>query len=230
MAEENLGSRGLYSIDKRNSPLFFGTSSYMGRFKQRSLSKYPSVDIDGFYNLVKLALDDYYASFSVIESDQFVFVPEFPQDLREEHLGKTFNFLTYKLLKRNPPLSKSSGKPRVAPYSFDEGPDTDYSGYIVQRDITLRDNIIQFDIYSQSYPLAEEFALWFEAYFVPMYTGSLQAYGIKGPFFLRREEDETDTKLGKLVYKRSLVYLVQTQTIIVKTAKTLDSIIHAYEL
>lgn len=231
MAEENYGSWGLYNMDERSAiTLVDRVTPYRNLIKDRSNSKYPAADIEMFFRMIGLALSDYYAAFKISTDDQFNFSPYYPQDLKEEHIGEVFNFLTYKLLQRRPPVSKNSGKPRIAPYQFDEGMDSEYAGYQMQRDIWVRDNIVQFDIFSTSYPLAEDFAIWFETYFIPMYAGNFQAYGMKGPYFLRREEDKTDTIIGKLVYTRSLVYMVQTQTVRVKVAKTIDSIRHVYEL
>lgn len=226
---EDYGNYGLYNMDERE-PLILGNTPYLKRKKARLNSKYPAEDINTFFSLVALALKDYYATYKVEENDQFRPVPCWPEELAEDQLGSSFNFITYRLIGRSPQTASDSGKPRLGPYRFDDGPDPEYAGYRLTRSILVRENDVKFEVISTSYPLAEDFALWFETQFIDLYSGNFEAYGMKGPYFIRREADLVEKMYNRTVYRMPLVYRLVTQSVQVSAAKTLDSIKHAYEL
>ena len=223
------GNTGLYNVDLRNA-LKPKTSYGVIVDKARTSSKYTAVEIDGLFSLLGKALNDYYASFKVKEEEKFVYVPYFPKDVNESNLGKTFNYISYQLISREPPTSKSSGRKRVAPFVFNAGDDPEVPGYKLSKSVTWRDNLIKFTLQSTSYPIAEESAIWFETVFMPTYLGTFQAYGFNHIYFMERGQDTVEKVYNNLVYVRPLLYLVQTQTVSVKAHKALTQLVHRYEL
>lgn len=229
MSNPDYGGTGLYNIDLREA-LKPKTTYGLIMDKARTTSKFSALEIDALFSLFGKALNDYYATFKVKEEEKFIYVPYSPKDVKEENLGKTFNYLTYQLISREPPISKSSGKKRHAPFVFNAGNDPEVPGYKLSKSVTWRDNLIKFTLQSTSYPIAEESAIWFETVFMPTYLGTFQAYGFNHIYFMERGQDSVEKVYNSLVYVRPLLYLVETQTVSIRAHKTLTNLVHSYEL
>lgn len=224
------GQMAIYNLDERND--IFGSKSPYGQFTS-DMTRTPNkaLDINKFFILAGLCLTDYYDSHKIIESERFIYVPYSPKFLKEESVqtGKSFNFVVYSLGSRRPP-HLPTGRARTAPFVFDRNVDPMFPGYKVRESMVMRDNVVNFDIVCNNFPVSNEYALWFEAVFIPMYTGTFQAHGFPHVVFERREEDRVDAMFGDIVYSKKLVYSVQTQTITVGQVKTVESMKHTYEI
>jgi len=220
---------GSMHIETRE-PLKGDRVSYYCRDRQLTIDT--AKDIDRFFETIYKALQDYYEVNRVIAQDRFIFVPRYPSQMSADELkDKPFNYITYRLVHRQPgPLCKTAGGRRNAPFQFDSSQDPNYAGYVLTDDVTWRDNLVQFDIQSTSSALADEFALWFENNFFRSYKGTFERTGFQQMFFKERLEDRVDLVYDKAVYVRPLRYKVSTQIVITKSMKTLDSIEHTYEL
>lgn len=220
---------GLLNIDERNP---ITGEDYAGYYRSFQRSDYKAAEINGFFALVKRALDDYYASSRVPEEYRFTFTPKYPKQLAEEELGKTFNFITYRVISREQgPKTKSAlGGRREAPFVFDAGQDPVTAGYKLEDTVTFKTNVVRFDIQSTACPFADMVALWFENWFVPSYTAYFQSNGVMRVMFKHRAADLVEDVYRNWVYIRPLFYEVRTQTIGTRSLKTLDSLTHSYEL
>lgn len=218
---------GLLHIETRNPLTKQEFSSY---YKNHLRSLYGAVDVDTFFALVNSALEDYYATWRVKTEERFIFTPLYPKNLKSELLGKSFNYITYKLVSRRPGVQRVGATRHKPPFRFDAGVDVNYAGYRVESTVQFADNLVQFDIQTTSYTLAEEYTRWFEGVFMPTYEGTFQAYGINQIHFEERLADMVDVVYENTVYIRPLRYSVGTQVISSKSLKTLDSLSHQYEL
>lgn len=218
---------GLFHIETRNPLTGKEFSTY---FKSHLRSLYSAIDIDGFFALTSIILTDYYATWRVKPEEKFIFTPLYPKFLKSDVLGKTFNYLTYRLISRNPGTNTQAGVRGKEPFLFEGGQDPNYAGYQLEDSVSLRTNLVQFDITSTSYYLAEEFTRWFELVFIPTSRAVYQAHGISHVTFKERLADTIETVYENLVYVRSLRYAVRTQAVSTKSIKTMDSLSHTYEL
>ena len=193
-----------------------------GSARQRSPKE--TVDINGFFRLVKKVVD------FKVEKDGWnktlVFTEDFPDD-EDDISGEIITFGIQKrvpalmeqsvnALKRNPLRAR---KPIFRDHEFDWA----NPKYKVEVSGWLFDNFVQFTCWSRENKLANIRALWFEELMLE-YEWVFQANGIHFLRYEGRGEDIEEIYKNRKVAGRPMVYLVRTEKIISKHEKTFEEL------
>lgn len=186
----------------------------------RLRSPHPAVDIDGFYSLVGEALRVYQLAEGRAEDKLIVYTEEYPpvQYVRET--------ITVRLRDRGPGVMGKSapmGKPReLKPTVRDVYDDPILPRYQIWELGWMRDNIIEFTMWSQSNKEANKMALWFED-FMNANMWFFRSRGVNQLYFNGRDEDFHI--LDKRLVGRPLTYFVRTERITQLREKVLEEIV-----
>ena len=186
----------------------------------RLRSPFPAVDIDGFYSLVSEAMRSYQLAEGRAEERLIVFSEEYPPQNYENEM------VTVRLIDRGPAvMSKSApqGSPReLKPTVREVYDDPVLPRYQIWELGWMRDNIIEFCIWSQTNKEANKIALWFED-FMSNNMWFFRSRGVNQLYFNGRDNDFVI--LDKRLVGRPLTYFVRTEKITQLREKVLEEMV-----
>lgn len=186
----------------------------------RLRSPFPAVDIDGFYSLVSEAMRSYQLAEGRAEERLIVFSEEYPPQNYENEM------VTVRLIDRGPAvMSKSApqGSPReLKPTVREVYDDPVIPRYQIWELGWMRDNIIEFCIWSQTNKEANKIALWFED-FMNNNMWFFRSRGVNQLYFNGRDNDFVI--LDKRLVGRPLTYFVRTEKITQLREKVLEEMV-----
>ena len=186
----------------------------------RLRSPFPAVDIDGFYSLVSEAMRSYQLAEGRAEERLIVFSEEYPPQNYENEM------VTVRLIDRGPAvMSKSApqGSPReLKPTVREVYDDPVLPRYQIWELGWMRDNIIEFCIWSQTNKEANKIALWFED-FMNNNMWFFRSRGVNQLYFNGRDNDFVI--LDKRLVGRPLTYFVRTEKITQLREKVLEEMV-----
>lgn len=186
----------------------------------RLRSPFPAVDIDGFYSLVNEAMRVYQLAEGRAEDRLIIFSEEYPPENYEREM------VTVRLIDRGPAvMSKSApqGSPReLKPTVREVYDDPVLPRYQIWELGWMRDNIIEFCIWSQTNKEANKIALWFED-FMNNNMWFFRSRGVNQLYFNGRDNDFVI--LDKRLVGRPLTYFVRTEKITQLREKVLEEVV-----
>jgi hypothetical protein len=186
----------------------------------RLRSPFPAVDIDGFYSLVSEAMRSYQLAEGRAEDRLIIFSEEYPPQNYESEM------VTVRLIDRGPAvMSKSApqGSPReLKPTVREVYDDPVLPRYQIWELGWMRDNIIEFCIWSQTNKEANQIALWFED-FMNNNMWFFRSRGVNQLYFNGRDNDFVI--LDKRLVGRPLTYFVRTEKITQLREKVLEEMV-----
>jgi hypothetical protein len=186
----------------------------------RLRSPSPAVDIDGFYNLVGQALEVYQLAEGKARDRLLIYTEEYPPENYERET------ITVRLRDRGPGVMSRTaprGQPReLKPNVREVYEDPILPGYQIWELGWMRDNIVEFCVWSQTNKEANKIALWFED-FMHYNMWFFRSRGVNQLYFNGRDEDFKI--LDKRLVGRPLTYFVRTERIIQLREKVLEEII-----
>ncbi len=186
----------------------------------RLRSPYPAVDIDGFYSLVEEAMRTYQLAEGRAEERLIVFSEEYPPQNYDGEM------VTVRLIDRGPAvMSKTApqGSPReLKPTVREVYDDPVLPRYQIWELGWMRDNIIEFCIWSQTNKEANKIALWFED-FMNNNMWFFRSRGVNQLYFNGRDNDFVI--LDKRLVGRPLTYFVRTEKITQLREKVLEEMV-----
>jgi hypothetical protein len=186
----------------------------------RLRSPFPAVDIDGFYLLVEEAMRSYQLAEGRAEDRLVIFSEEYPPQNYEHEM------VTVRLIDRGPAvMSKSApqGSPReLKPTVREVYDDPVLPRYQIWELGWMRDNIIEFCIWSQTNKEANKIALWFED-FMNNNMWFFRSRGVNQLYFNGRDNDFVI--LEKRLVGRPLTYFVRTEKITQLREKVLEEMV-----
>ncbi|MGD9381719.1 MAG: hypothetical protein PVI03_04670 [Candidatus Thorarchaeota archaeon] len=186
----------------------------------RLRSPSPAVDIDGFYALVGQALQTYQLAEGRAEDKLIIYTEEYPPENYERET------ITVRLRDRGPAvMSKTAprGQPReLKPNVREVYDDPILPRYQIWELGWMRDNIIEFCMWSQTNKEANKMALWFED-FMHYNMWFFRSRGVNQLYFNGRDEDFKI--LDKRLVGRPLTYFVRTERIFQLREKVLEELI-----
>jgi len=193
----------------------------MERFPSNRLrSPSPAVDIDGFYNLVGEALNVYQLAEGRAKDRLIIYTEEYPPENYERET------ITVRLRNRQPAVMSRTaprGQPReLKPTVREVYEDPILPGYQIWELGWMRDNVIEFTMWSQTNKEANKMALWFED-FMHYNMWFFRSRGVNQLYLDNREEDFKI--LDKRLVGRPIMYFVRTERIIQLREKVLEEII-----
>lgn len=190
------------------------------RQSDRLRSPFPAVDVDGFYALVGQMLRAYQLAEGRAEDKLIIYTEEYPP---ENYVRET---ITVRLRDRQPAVMSSSapmGKPReLKPHVREVYDDPILPRYQIWELGWMRDNIIEFTMWSKTNKEANKLALWFED-FMHHNMWFFRSRGVNQLYFKGREQDFMI--LDKRLVGRPLTYFVRTEKITQIREKVLEEII-----
>jgi hypothetical protein len=186
----------------------------------RLRSPYPAVDIDGFYDLVGEALRIYQLTEGRAQDRLIIYTEEYPPENYERET------ITVRLRDRGPGVMSRTaprGQPReLKPTVREVYEDPILPGYQIWELGWMRDNIIEFCMWSQTNKEANKMALWFED-FMHYNMWFFRSRGVNQLYLNGRDEDFKI--LDKRLVGRPITYFVRTERIIQLREKVLEEII-----
>ncbi len=186
----------------------------------RLRSPYPAVDIDGFYSLVEQAMRVYQLAEGRAEDRLIIYTEEYPLVQYERET------VTVRLVDRAPAVmgkTAPQGKPReLKPTVREVYDDPDLPRYQIWELGWMRDNVIEFTMWSQTNKEANKMALWFED-FMNANMWFFRSRGVNQLYFNGRDEDFAI--LDKRLVGRPLTYFVRTERITQLREKVLEEIV-----
>lgn len=186
----------------------------------RLRSPYPAVDIDGFYSLVEQAMRVYQLAEGRAEDRLIIYTEEYPLVQYERET------VTVRLVDRAPAVmgkTAPQGKPReLKPTVREVYDDPDLPRYQIWELGWMRDNIIEFTMWSQTNKEANKMALWFED-FMNANMWFFRSRGVNQLYFNGRDGDFVI--LDKRLVGRPLTYFVRTERITQLREKVLEEIV-----
>ena len=187
-----------------------------------NLTLWPAVDIDGFFDLVKDAVDDYQERKDISSQNKVIFSEEEPRyHSDKQDVGVYTEYITFKLIERMPGKVQAGrmGLGRMSKDGRREwAPQPRYikknTNDFLQREIVMGqffDNVVEFTCWAQTNKSANARALWFQD-LMAIYRWFFKAEGVSEVLFNERLEDESlDGKVGANNLKcRKLRYYVKT--------------------
>lgn len=186
----------------------------------RLRSPYPAVDIDGFYDLVGDALREYQLAEGKAEDRLMIYTEEYPP---EDYVRET---VTVRLRDRAPGVmgkTAPQGSPRnLKPTVREVYDDPVLPRYQIWELGWMRDNVIEFCMWSQTNKEANKMALWFED-FMNANMWFFRSRGVNQLYFNGRDNDFTI--LDKRLVGRPLTYFVRTERVTQLREKVLEQIV-----
>jgi hypothetical protein len=186
----------------------------------RLRSPSPAVDIDGFYSLVGEALRTYQLAEGKAEDRLLIYTEEYPPENYERET------ITVRLRGRESGVMANTaplGKPReLKPNVRETYEDPILPGYQIWELGWMRDNLVEFTVWSQTNKEANKIALWFED-FMHYNMWFFRSRGVNQLYFNGRDEDFMI--LDKRLVGRPLVYFVRTERIIQLREKVLEELV-----
>jgi hypothetical protein len=186
----------------------------------RLRSPHPAVDIDGFYSLVGEALRVYQLAEGKAEDRLLIYTEEYPP---VQYEGET---ITVRLRDRAPGVmgkTAPQGAPReLKPTVREVYDDPVIPRYQIWELGWMRDNVVEFCIWSQTNKEANKTALWFED-FMNANMWFFRSRGVNQLYFNGRDSDFQI--LDKRLVGRPLTYFVRTERITQLREKVLEEIV-----
>lgn len=186
----------------------------------RLRSPHPAVDIDGFYSLVGEALRVYQLAEGKAEDRLLIYTEEYPPVQYERET------ITVRLRDRAPGVmgkAAPQGTPReLKPTVREVYDDPTLPRYQIWELGWMRDNVIEFCIWSQTNKEANKLALWFED-FMNANMWFFRSRGVNQLYFQGRDADFNI--IDKRLVGRPLTYFVRTERITQLREKVLEEIV-----
>ena len=141
--------------------------------------------------------------------------------------------ICYKMISRRPAttaqvsvgMASRPGQRRERHYTYRQTiEDPDHSGCTLAYYGRFFDNIVQFDIYALTSKIADERILWFEG-LMENWSFFFKAYGIERVEYLERLEDSVHLDTNRKVMRRTLQFLVRTESQWVKREYDLRTVL-----
>jgi hypothetical protein len=190
------------------------------RPSNRLRSPYSAIDIDGFYNLVGEALRIFQLEEGKAEDRLFIYTEDWPPEPYERET------ISVRLGKRDPGVMGGTapmGQPRERkPHVREVYDDPLYPKYKIYEFGWMRDNIIEFTMWSKTNKEANKMALWFED-FMHYNMWYFRSRGVNQLYFDGRGEDFMI--LDKRLVGRPLMYFVRTEKITQVREKVLEKLV-----
>lgn len=187
-------------------------------------------NINEFYELVKLVIDDYNTKAKKTSDSQVFFTQEKP-DVVQELPAVTFT------LTRREPGRYSEGRPfegdvrNLRPLLREEKVDPNNLGYRLAVFGYWHDNIVRFTVWARTNKEANEKALWFEG-LMEDYQWFFRVRGVNRMLYWGRGSDEVYDAGGSArgvstnkLYGRPIDYFVRTETLRSVSEKEIERII-----
>jgi len=186
----------------------------------RLRSPSPAVDIDGFYELVGEALRIYQLTEGKAADRLYIYTEEFqPENYERETISVRLRSRQPAVMSKTAPL----GQPReLKPTVREVYEDPILPKYQIWELGWMRDNVIEFCMWSKSNKEANKMALWFED-FMHYNMWFFRSRGVNQLYLNNREEDFII--LDKRLVGRPITYFVRTERIIQLREKVLEEII-----
>lgn len=183
-----------------------------------------SKDIDGFYSLVKEAID-HAENIGDVSDEMKV---DFTRDYKLEEMKN--EIITYSLKKRQPgdfsqnePFGAAPIK-NYKPVFREETIDPDNPGYKNLIFGYWYDNMVEFKCYGRTNKEADDRALWFEK-FMNNYTWFFRYSGVNRVLYLGRGEETSEEFDGYTISGRSIKYFVRTEEITTVSEKAIEQVV-----
>lgn len=183
-------------------------------------SPFPAVDLNGFYDLVRQALQVYQLQEGRAEDKLIIYTEEWPPESYERET------ITVRLNDRQPGVFSRTapmGQPReLKPHFREVYDDPVYPRYQIYEFGQWMDNIVEFTMWSKTNKEANKLALWFEDF---MYYNMwyFRKQGVNQLFLKQRSEDFQI--LDKRLVGRPIMYFVRTEKIYQIREKVLESLV-----
>lgn len=190
------------------------------RSSNRLRSPSPAVDIDGFYELTGEALEVFQLAEGRAADKLIIYSEEFqPENYERETISVRLRSRQPAVMSKTAPM----GQPReLKPTVREVYDDPLLPGYQIWELGWMRDNVIEFCMWSKSNKEANKMALWFED-FMHYNMWFFRSRGVNQLYFNGRDEDFKI--LDKRLVGRPLTYFVRTERIIQLREKVLEEII-----
>lgn len=186
----------------------------------RLRSPQPAVDIDGFYSLVGEALQTFQLAEGRAEDKLLIYTEEFqPENYERETISVRLKHRQPAVMSKTAPM----GQPReLKPNVREVYDDPILPGYQIWELGWMRDNLVEFCVWSKSNKEANKIALWFED-FIHYNMWFFRSRGVNQLYLNEREQDFII--LDKRLVGRPITYFVRTERIIQLREKVLEELI-----
>jgi hypothetical protein len=187
-----------------------------------------ALDLNAFIDLVAIALVDYQRKLSIGTSERLILREAFPKDpVEKPDLG--IGLALSRVIGRQFMNTTNDGTRRTwRPRLREEIPHPTDPTLRLSVFVTEMENIVEFRIVSPHAKRANEWAEFFEKFFMA-YTWYFKEMGIAQCYFQERLEDSIEVIGGSELHVRPLRYYVRTQIVSQEFGKKIDEVLVHYD-
>jgi hypothetical protein len=189
-------------------------------------SSKPAVDINGFFEIVGQALQEYTATEGKPNGADPFYVEDFPKE-RLSQPDTAFNGITFHVLDGELAANRNDGTTVArAPFIRSTRSMPDQAGYVTVTNGWWENNTVQFEIWAKTNSMANVLAIWFHRFLMryAYHYKFFEAYGVQQFKYLKRLEDSVEQKEEQEVYLRRLCYTFRLQYLDVFTERLLTDL------
>jgi hypothetical protein len=185
-------------------------------------------DLNEFIDLVAVALVDYQKKLAIAPSEQLVLREAFPKD-PVESFDKSIGLALFRVIGRQFMNTTNDGTRRTwRPRLREEVQHPTEPNLRLSVFVTEMENIVEFRIVSPHARRANEWAEFFERFFMA-YTWYFKEMGIAQCYFQERLEDSIEVIGGNELHVRPLRYYVRTQIVSQEVEKKIEAVLVHYD-
>ena len=187
-----------------------------------------SLDLNAFIDLAAIALVDYQRKLSIATSERLVLREAFPKDpVEKPDVG--IGLVLSRVIGRQFMNTTNDGTRRTwRPRLREEIQHPNDTNLRLSVYVTEMENIVEFRIVSPHAKRANEWAEFFEKFFMA-YTWYFKEMGIAQCYFQERLEDTIEVIGGSELHVRPLRYYVRTQIVSQEVAKKIEEVLVQYD-
>ena len=189
------------------------------------MSSKPAVDINGFFDIVGTALNDFIKTEGAPDNTSPVYIEWFPQ----ERIGKpdtAFEVINFSVLEASLSPVLNDGRVNRNPSIRQTEVDKTKEGYNKITYAWWEDYTVQFEIWSKSNLTANKLAVWFHRFLIKynFFYKFFPAHGIQHFKFEKRLADEVEVKEDQEIYKRRMCYSFRLEMLDTFTSRQLTDL------
>ena len=187
-----------------------------------------SKDLNEFIDLVAIALVDYQRKLGIATSEQLILREAYPKDpVEKPDVG--IGLALSRVIARQFANTTNDGTRRTwRPRSREEVPHPTDPNLCLSVLAIEMENIVEFKIVSPHARRANEWAEFFERFFMA-YVWYFKEMGIAQCYYQERLEDSIETIGGNELHVRPLRYFVRTQIVSQEVAKKIEEVLVHYD-
>jgi hypothetical protein len=187
-----------------------------------------SKDLNEFIDLVAVALVDYQRKLGITATERLILREAYPKDpVEKPDVG--IGLALFRVIGRQFMNTTNDGTRRTwRPRLREEVPHPNDTNLRLSVFVTEMENIVEFKIVSPHAKRANEWAEFFEKFFMA-YTWYFKEQGIAQCYYQERLEDTIETIGGSELHVRPLRYYVRTQIVSQEVEKKIDEVLVQYD-